>query len=316
MKLKSSYTSKASFYGLFFLVLGLPFVSLSQQDTLKEEKTQITDIYISAGNSSFPVFTMSQENFKDIVPKSTILTGDIMKVNFDNFSGDTAGGFKTPLSNNALYLQAGITLRLRNKEFKNAGPWIKLGLNYFSKSTFLSTGVYKQQTLSNDSAYFVSSIPVTRNVTDRRSVTYEYSCESFNFEGTLIYKLNPTGIFSLFGGPGAMLGMNFNGKAILTESSEKTTVENIMVPGGKEVVYNNSFQRSGSNETFDISPNMSFGLFVNVGIDLRLGNTFDVVRNAHAFVEAKPMFRTYGVKGAGMQSSVLLIINGGLRYEF
>ena len=104
MKSECAHTLRTGFCGLFFLMFGLPIVSLSQQDTLKEEKTQITDVYISAGNSSFPVFTMSQENFKDIVPKSSVLAGDIMKVNFDNFSGDTAGGFKTPLSNNALYL--------------------------------------------------------------------------------------------------------------------------------------------------------------------------------------------------------------------
>ena len=176
--------------------------------------------------------------------------------------------------------------------------------------------MYRQKTVSDDSAYFVSSIPVTRSVTDRRSVTYEYSCESFNMDGTLIYKLNPGGIFSLFGGPGVMLGANFNGKAVLTQSDEKRTVETLTVPGGKEVIYDNSLQQSGSNESFDVSPNMSFGLFVNVGIDLRLGNTFDIIRNTHAFVEAKPMFRTYGVMGAGMQSSVLLIVNGGLRYEF
>lgn len=298
------------------LLLCLPLFSLSQQDTIKADRTQVTDFYFAAGRANFPVFNMSQEKFKEIVPKSQLLSGDLMTVDYNNYN-DTAGGFDNPVENVSSYVQAGLTLRLRNREFKNAGPWLKLGLNYFSSSTILSSGIFRSTESREDSLYYISGRPVNRVTTDRRELTYVYSCQSINFEGTLIYKLNPEGIFSLFGGPGAFLGMNYGGKAELQTLNRNTVTDYKANSFGNdgEILNRTSTTSGDKTETFEKGPNLSGGLFVNVGVDLRLGNRFEVIKNIHAFVEAKPMFRMYGVKGAGMQNSVLLVGNVGLRYE-
>lgn len=310
----SSKKTKQFFVVCMMLFLA-PFLSLAQQDSIKADRTQITDFYVSGGRTNFPVFNIAPENFKEIVPKSKLLAGNMLTVDYNNNYSDTAGGFDNPAENTSWYIQTGITLRLRNKEFKNAGPWIKLGLNYFSSSTFLSTGIFRQNTASDDSSYFIGTEPVTRVTTDRRELAYKYSCESINFEGTLIYKLNPEGIFSLFGGPGAMLGMNFNGRAELVETDKFTTTDRRGSSSGT-ILSSKELTTQKTKETFDLGPNMSFGIFVNVGVDLHLGDKFEVIKNMHAFLEAKPMFRMYGVKGNGMQNSILLVANTGLRYEF
>ncbi|MES2679811.1 MAG: hypothetical protein V4635_08005 [Bacteroidota bacterium] len=292
----------------------VPLFIFSQADTTKD-KTELVDIYLSVGRSDFPVFLMSQGDFKQIVPKSLILSGDIMKADFNDFNNDTAGGFNVANVTNAIYAQGGITLRLKNKEFKKAGPWLKLGLNYFASSAFLNTGVFNSKSTNDDSLYFVNAIPVSRNTENRHSVVYGYSCQSLNFESTLIYKVNPTGIFCLFGGPGAILGANFDGKAKLI-STREIFINDYLFSSGK-TLYKSDYQKIEEiKEEFNFRPNLCFGLFINIGLDLRLARNYDVIKNIHLFAEAKPMFRAYGVKGAGFQSSVILVVNAGLRYEF
>lgn len=300
---------------LFFLLSCLPFIGMAQQDSLKD-RTKLSDFYIAFGNSSFPVFTMSQESFKDIVPKSQLLTGSIMAPDYNDYNSASGGGFTHKANNTASYLQAGITLRLRNNEFRNAGPWLKLGFNYFSTTSLISTGVFAVNTIRDDTAFYSpTNQPMGRQVVTRDELTYIYRCESINFEGTLIYKLNPEGIFSLFGGPGAMLGANFGGKAELNSYMQTVTTEypSAVLPGGPGSTSQRIDRRS--KESFDLGPNLSFGLFVNIGVDLRLGNKYQVIKNTHAFAEVKPMFRMYGVKGVGMQNSILIVGNVGLRYE-
>lgn len=297
-------------------LLSLPFISSAQHDTIRADRAQITDFYIAIGQSNYPVFNMAQSNFKEIVPKSQLLSGDLMNVDYNNYN-DTAGGFSNTVNNQATYLQAGVTLRLRNREFRNAGPWIKLGLSYFSRSTILSSGVFRSTQSRNDSAYYLGSTPVNQVTEQRKELTYVYSCESINFEGTLIYKLNPEGIFSLYGGPGAILGLNYGGKAELTATTKSIVTDYIANSFGHDGAMYRQGLVAGQEvrESFDKGPNFSAGLFINVGLDVRLGHRFDVIKNMHAFFEAKPMFRMYGVKGAGMQSGVLLVGNVGLRYE-
>lgn len=305
--------------GIFTLALLVcfPLFYLSQQDTIKADRTQVTDFYFAAGRANFPVFNMSPEKFKEVVPKSQLLSGDLMTVDYNNYYSDTAGGFENTVKNLSSYVQAGLTLRLRNREFKNAGPWLKLGLSYFSSSTILSSGIFRSKESRQDSLYFVTGTPVNRVTQERRELTYIYSCQSINFEGTLIYKLNPEGIFSLFGGPGVFLGMNYGGKAELEGATINTVSDYKANSFGHdgELISRTSTVSNAKTEVFDKGPNLSAGLFVNVGVDLRLGNRFEVIKNIHAFVEAKPMFRMYGVKGAGMQNSILLVGNLGLRYE-
>lgn len=296
------------------LLACLPFIGFAQQDSLKD-RTKVTDFYISYGSSSFPVFTMSQENFKDIVPKSQLLSSNMMAIDFNNYNSATGGGFTNKVDARAPYLQAGITLRLRNREFRNAGPWLKLGMNYFSTTSLISTGIFTVNTDRDDTAFYsTSNLPMGRQTVTRNELTYVYTCESINFEGTLIYKLNPEGIFSLFGGPGAMLGANFGGKAVLNSRTQSTTTEypSLAGPAGGSITGQTN---STGKETFDFGPNLSFGIFVNIGVDLRLGNKYEVIKNTHAFAELKPMFRIYGVKGVGLQNSILLVGNVGLRYE-
>lgn len=299
---------------LSWLFFFLPFFIFSQTDTLKE-KTTLFDFYFSGGTVAYPAFSISQNDFKKVIPSSQILSGDIMKANFNNFANDSAGGYAVTGANKSLYFQAGITLKLKNKEFRGAGPWLKVGMNYFSSSTILNTGVFRSKTVNNDSAYFVGSSPVNQRIVDRQSVTYAYSCQSINLEGTLVYRLNPNGIFSLFGGPGAFLGLNFDGKAKLVSTEDKTTKDYFTESVSGKVLSNTTTKTSATKEEFSISPNMAFGLFVNVGIDLRLGTNYDYIKNTHLFAEIKPMFRAYGVKNAALQSGVILVANIGLRYQ-
>jgi len=314
--LKTSSSHIALLYLLFVVMLCLaPLRQYSQPDTLKD-KTEIVDFYFGAGPTRFPVFTQSQNEFKKIAPASKILSGDIMNVNFNDFDQDSAGGFSRKGSNSGLYAQAGVTVRLKNKDFKKAGPWLKLGMNFFSSSSFLNTGIFRRSRSQADSLYIVGALPVNRAVSNTKSVTYEYSSKSLNFEATLVYKLNQEGVFSLFGGPGTFVGTNFDGKATLISTTEKTTKDYLTTSATEQILYKQDTQKSVIEENFSTKPNLAFGLFVNIGVDLRLGHKYDYIKNTHFFVEIKPMFRAYAISGGGLQGSTMLVSNVGLRYQF
>lgn len=312
---------------LNIIVTCLMFISLkhySQNDTLKKEKAkaELLDLYFSAGPSKFPVFSITQKDFKKIVPDSKLMNGDLMEVDNNDYNDfpfytTSEGGHYESVSAIGLYAAAGVTLKLKSEENKNIdGPWLKLGMNYFSTFTLLNSGVYKTTTKKYDTMYMAGSIPVQRDSVNFRGLAYDYSCKSINFEATLLYKFNDKGIFSVFGGPGAMIGSDFNGLARVTTTQFLSASDYFILSPVDRTYYKSDFKEVKQKEEFKYGPNFSFGLFIVCGIDLRLGNSFAVIKHTHLFAEVKPMFRGNGVRGGGIQQSVLYSGAVGFRYEF
>lgn len=307
-----------------YLLLISSFNSFSQSDSIAQPKTkaELLDLYISAGPSTFPVFSISQKDFKKIVPNSKLMSGDLMDVDYNNFnkfpySDSSEGGNYSSVPATGMSAQAGITLKLNDQEIKNVdGPWLKLGINYFSFFHLLNSGVYKTRTRHYDTMYFSGLNVVERDSINSRKLTYKYGCKSVNLEATLLYKFNDKGIFSIFGGPGIMLGTNFNGFAEINSTQFRSATDYLVLSPTDRVFYNGAIIEDEKKEEFKFGPNFSFGVFIVCGVDLRLGNTVPVVKRTHLFAEFKPMFRGNGVKGGGFQQSVLYVADCGLRYEF
>ncbi|MBA3683450.1 MAG: hypothetical protein H0W73_20135 [Bacteroidetes bacterium] len=309
-----------------FITTCLLFVSItvfSQNDSAQKPKTkaELLDLYISVGQSHFPVFSITQKDFKKITPDSKLMSGDLMEVDNNNYhkypyNDSSSGGNYPSVPAIGMCAQAGITLKLSDQEMKNVdGPWLKLGVNYFSQFYLLNSGVYKTDTRHYDTMYFSGATPVERDSVNSRKLTYKYGCKSINLEATLLYKFNDKGIFSIFGGPGIMLGANYNGTAEITSTQYRSATDYLALSPTQNVFYNGTVIEDSKTEKFKFGPNVSFGVFIVCGIDLRLGNTVAVVKRTHLFVEGKPMFRGNGVKGGGFQQSVLFVADAGLRYE-
>ncbi len=308
-----------------FTTIALLFISFhlfSQGDSTQKIKTkaELLDIYISAGQSNFPVFSITQKDFKKIVPDSKLMTGELMEVDNNNYhnypyNDSSEGGHYSSVPGTGFSAQGGITLKLTDNEIKNVdGPWLKLGINYFSYFHLLNSGVYKTGTRHYDTMYFAGTNVVERDSVNSRRIEYKYGCQSINLEATLLYKFNDKGIFSIFGGPGIMLGSNYNSKAEITATQYRSATDYLVLPT-QSVLYNGTVVEESKKEEFKFGPNFSFGVFIVGGIDLRLGNKIPGIKQTHLFAEAKPMFRGNGVKGGGFQQSVLVVVDFGLRYE-
>lgn len=300
------------------------FHSFSQNDSIQKLKTkaELLDLYISAGPSVFPVFSITQKEFKKIVPDSKLMSGELMEVDNNNYhnypyNDSSEGGHYSSVPGMVMSAQGGITLKLTDNEIKNVdGPWLKLGVNYFSYFHLLNSGVYKTGTRHYDTMYFAGTNVVERDSINSRRIEYKYGCQSANLEATLLYKFNDKGIFSIFGGPGIMLGANFGASAQINTTQFRSATDVIVLSPTNKLFYNGAIQEDKKSEEFKFGPNFSFGVFIVCGIDMRLGNTVPIVKRTHLFAEFKPMFRGNGVKGGGFQQSVLYVADFGLRYEF
>jgi len=324
MKLFMVNTKQVVFNFFAGCLLFISLIGHSQNDSIKKEKpkAELLDFYFSAGPSKFPVFSITQKEFKRIVPNSKLMSGDLMDVDINDYNDfpfyeTSEGGYYESVPAVGLYAQAGVTLKLKDQDYKNVdGPWLKVGLNYFSTFTLLNSGVYKTTKTKYDTMYMAGTIPVQRDSVNFRGLAYEYSCKSINLETTLLYKFNDKGIFSVFGGPGAMIGSDFSGLAKVTTTQYLSASDYFILSSVDKSYYKSEAREIKQKEEFKYGPNFSFGLFIVCGIDLRLGNSFSVIKNTHLFAEIKPMFRANGVRGGGMQQSVLYSGAVGFRYEF
>ena len=113
----------------------------------------------------------------------------------------------------------------------------------------------------------------------------------------------------------AVVILNYNGKSTVTSTHYQSATDYLILSPTDKVFYRSEYGQKDVKEEFNASPNFSFGLFIDLGIDLRLGNTFAIIKKTHFFAEVKPMFRGNAVKGGGLQQSVVYAGNVGLRYE-
>ncbi len=324
MKCVTINRTNRTFIFIAVCLLFISFNGFSQSDSTLKPKTkaELLDLYISGGPSTFPVFSISQKDFKKIVPNSKLMSGELMNVDNNNFnryplSDSSQGGNYSLVPASNISVQAGVTLKLSDQNIKNVdGPWLKLGINYFSFFHLLSSGVYKTRTRHYDTMYFSGPNLVERDSVNSKKLTYRYGCQSINLEATLLYKFNDKGIFSVFGGPGIMLGSNFGGFAEVNATQYRSATDYLVLSPTNKVFYNGAIIEDEQKEEFKFGPNVSFGVFIVCGVDLRLGNKVPVVKRTHLFAEIKPMFRGNGVKGGGFQQSVLYVADFGLRYEF
>ncbi|MBL7918776.1 MAG: hypothetical protein JNJ40_00590 [Bacteroidia bacterium] len=322
--MKFGKVNKATLTFIFItLYLLTSFTVFSQKDSLQKSKTkaELLDIYLSAGQSNFPVFSVSQKDFKKIVPDSKLMAGELMEVdnnNYHNFpyNDSSEGGHYSSVPGTGFSVQGGITLKLTDNEIKNVdGPWLKLGFNYFSYFHLLNSGVYKTRTRHYDTMYYAGTNVVERDSVNSGRIEYKYGCQSANIEATLLYKFNDKGIFSVFGGPGIMIGTNFGASAQINATQFRSATDVIVLSPTNKLFYNGSISEDKQKEEFKFGPNFSFGVFIVCGVDMRLGNTVAIVKRTHLFAEFKPIFRGNGVKGGGFQQSVLYAADLGLRYE-
>jgi hypothetical protein len=307
---------------LIIVLFSLQDVIAQTADTLPGRTFRPYDVYAAAGKFSRLPWLTSQEHFSKLAGKSSLIglrlldTGIVYLTSAPSNS-ITQGLYSPRPSVSHVYLQAGLTVKLRdNEDLDIDGPWLKMGISYFGNSAVMSGAVFKTTRRNTDSLYFLGGQAVHRDSVWLRALEYHYRHQSLNLEGTFYYQVNHKGIISLFGGAGLMAGINYGGDARVRYSEELAVYDTIDVAGGRSVLYEKTLEKTGTEERFNIGTSISAGVALSIGMNLRLANNYPFFRNLHAFAEYKPMFRIDVLPRLPVQSVVMSAYCAGLRYEF
>ncbi len=301
--------------------MGFGSAEAQSSDTLHGTGKKIRDIYASVGYLRPPVWIADVSSFQGMAPGSALLKGDLMQVEKENYASGPVysaaeGLFVNPVFNRNFCFQGGITFKIKDNEARDfEGPWLRLGFSHFNNSYLLAGGNYRSRDNRTDTFYMVNNQPVSRDSGVYRNVEARYRRQATYVEGNFLYKVNASGIVSAYGGGGILLGLQHSGRLDVRAGTYQQVWDSITVSGTQKVLYQRQNTVSHTSESFDIKPGLSFGAFLNVGVDLRLGEKYNFFRHLHFNAELKPLFRTESVKNQGWQSSVVWIGLAGFRYD-
>ena len=242
------------------------------------KKFCIQDVYIHTGLFVERNPSGNLADFKTLAPKSNLLNG-----NFTNFN--TNNGISMN-SNTMFSILIGIKFSDKKKTSYKSNPLLRVGFSYFS-GTSLTGYLYKETRKTYDT---LTSSQTGQNIyIDSLTVQaygMNYSSQQLRFDGSVIFRSDPTARWSLFIGIGITTGISINAKTQIYYS-KYSRVEN-------QYFNNNStsFPSSGSgdykSENFKQKNNFGASAFIPLGIDFRIGRKREFWKRTHLFYELRP----------------------------
>jgi hypothetical protein len=240
---------------------------------VKEFRTY-TGFTVSGGNSG------SLDEFAKLAPQSELLL---------NKPEDLSLNSSWPLKMNGVFsVMMGMQFRNREKTGYKANPMLRLGLRFVSgsvmQSTYLNSTQFTYDTLVSSQSgqtIFVDSVFTT-------NYELNYRNTQLQFDGSLIFRTNPGNRVSIFSGFGLIAGASMNALTRidyyrLSQSQYRNSNGNILND------YNN-FSSSGLSvsERHKNQTNLALSAYVPLGIDFRLGNKGELLRQTYLFLELRP----------------------------
>jgi hypothetical protein len=305
---------------LIFLIFILSCSSLLGQDTLKQSKGTLVDVYIAYGSFAQPWNSTRASEFVALTSGSQLMQGSIMNEPVKLYYGPSAPEYLFRHGSKGrvpFYLQAGFTIKLTDNEEKDFdGPWLKLGLNHFGDCEILAGDAYLASELQFQAPYKVGMYNVQRDSVHIQTLSYSFVSNSTAAEATFLYKVNEKGIFSLFGGAGVWLGARYGGEAKVTSWEYTQVTDSLIYSNSFKGPYSSGFTAVKKTEKFKVGPGVALGVFLDMGVDLKLGAHYPFFRNLHLYGEIKPMFRSDLVSRVGFDNKIYYLTDLGLRYAF
>jgi hypothetical protein len=307
---------------LWLFGLLLSEAGFAQSDTTYDDYVKFYDLYVGGGNPSVRPWFTTTAQFRKLAPKSQLMQ---LPIAFTESGTITASPSQTvtqdqyqPFDNYSIvYVQAGATFKLRDNEMRDLdGPWLKVGACVLGDGVAFGGGVFQTTSRWTDTVAIVGTQPVSRDSFTLRRLDYSYRHHSVNAEATFYFQVNRRGIVSAFGGAGLMLGLNFGGIARLRYQETKIVTDHILLANGVSTEYSTYRTDDISFESIQIKPGPGAALFLDMGLNLRLGQHSPLFRKLFLYGEYKPAFRADLVPKYGFFTSVINLWNVGVRYQF
>jgi hypothetical protein len=315
---------RRSFCILFlFLLLHFPTFTWSQrQDTIRGASPELSDYYVAYGNYIARPWLLLPADFLPLARKSPPMQREPASVSSGTFApaptfAITQGIYQPFIESVTPYVQAGATFKLRDNEYRDLdGPWLKAGLNYIGDVTLFGGGTFLSTVRKHQGVALVGQQPVSRDSMQLRGIEYSYNQQYLNAEATFYYQVNRRGILSLFGGVGTMAGVSFAGRGEIMYRTITIVTDSIMLSNGTTAAYYQERSETREIDNVNIGTGGSFGIFLDIGVNLRLGDHYRLFKHLYAFGEFKPVFKLDLIPKYGTNTAIVNIWNAGIRYQF
>lgn len=275
---------------LVSILLIASFSVLSQTEQPKViKRISVNDVYVQVGLLSEFNKNGTLSDFKTLAPQSTLLNND--------FTTYTQSNGSVLTSNAGFSYMLGLQFRDREKTNYKSNPLLRLGVSYFGGTT-LDGNLYKQERKHYDTLfskqsgkeYYLDSVTTT-------NYSMSYRSQQIRFDGSLIFRTNPSARWSFYSGMGITIGASINAQTDVFYS--KYTSGN-----------GSSYSFAGSSykfETYRNKNNIGFSGYIPMGIDFRIGKKREFWKMTHLFYELRTGINMTSI------SELRTITNGGIQ---
>jgi len=291
-----------------FLILLLSGLSQLQAQSEEAKPLSLSQVSIQLGNYGISNnYGGSLEEFKSLSPNSGFLDQDFD--DYDQTFFKNGMDFYSTFSIHSTFDWNG-----KNDKWKSLHPQLRFGFTS-GKANFMNgslnrTRSHRVDTLvssRNGQEYFIDSV---------RSETYtlNYDANFLVINAALIIGSNPKSTWSIYGGVGLSVGMNYNAKSRV-EFYSSYSYEGLERFGGE--TYSDEWDESTNVEYHSNNGlGLSFMMSLPLGVNFRLSKEKEFWRYTSLFYEFQPGVSFFDVKGIGgnFYSSVYNSI--GMRVSF
>ena len=276
------------------VVYSLLLAGVFQVNAQESGSVKVSEAYVLPGSSIQLGYLTTVEEFRDVVPESSILQND--------YSAYKRGNGVFNVYHSAF--NAGIGLTFGGK----VNPVLRLGISYFNR-TNLSLATFKDDSYVYDTltssqtgiSYFIDSVVHRRLKADQRT-------DYLNLDASVVFRTNPENRWLLYGGVGLSLGMGFN--SVVTISLAEY-VEDWTIDG-----YEDSDIEIKAEETHRIGGSFLTSAYLPLGFDFRIGKKREFWRHIHLVSELRPSMVITSVQDFGLVTTVGTQSTFGLKFDF
>lgn len=280
----------------FIFLIAVCNQSFAQENNSKIHRISFNDVTFQRGKCGGTTPYFSFNDFQLLNSSSALLSN-----NYDGFSIHQS----TYHSNNFATLSLGIHFGKKEKTSYRNNPVIRVGVSYYNYSTiynWLSTEThYVYANLTSNQ----SNLVVYVDSVYRKNLNMRYDFNQLCFNSSVLFRTSNQKRFSLYSGIGFSSGTSLNANSEINYN--EGAYDEISFPPESGYYTQQSYPRRSyvdDYEEFKNKNNFSYGVFVPIGVDFKMGKKNKILQLIHLTFEMNgsvnriiiPELKTYHVK--------------------
>ncbi|MBI1306589.1 MAG: hypothetical protein GC181_08245 [Bacteroidetes bacterium] len=253
-------------------VVGLISISVFHASA-QEKSFPIRNVYVSSGGSFFLGYNYTLDDYRSIVPQSSILKQDLSEFHMeDNLPGGAVN----------FSILAGIPIKSGNRPSRE----LRIGVNQqysYSQGLLTVSDKYRLDTLHSDrtnSMFYIDSV-------HGQNIDFNHASEILQLDVSYIFRSNGVKRWSWFAGGGLRAGSSLRNRLSIDRwENDRIDISGNDVYGSNIWVFFNS--KEIASETYNLKNFFALTAYIPLGVDFRIGNGAGLLHNTHLFVEGRP----------------------------